>query len=81
MTEKELLEKKKEIERAKETLSELKGQESVLSKQLKTEWGCPSLDKAKEKIQEMKKEIDSMSMRIDEKSQELEEMFNNEESL
>lgn len=50
MTETELLEKKKEIEKTKIKLSELKGEQKALTKQLKDNWGCSTLTEAKKKI-------------------------------
>ena len=42
LTENELLQKKKQIDKVKSELSELKGEEKALIKQLKEEWNCNS---------------------------------------
>jgi len=79
ITEKELLAKKKEIERTKVELSELKGEEKALLKQLNEDWGINSLAEAKNKIITFEKEIKQLSEEIEEKTQELEETYLSEE--
>ena len=79
ITEKELLAKKKEIERTKVELSELKGEEKALLKQLNEDWGITSLAEANNKIITFEKEIKELSEEIEEKTQELEETYLGEE--
>ena len=43
MNEKQLLELKEEIEKAKNKLAELKGRKEYLLQELKDKWGCESL--------------------------------------
>ena len=79
MTEQELLRKKKEIETAKTQLSELKGEEKALLKQLKDNWDCETLAEAKKKIQKYEIEEKSLITEIAEKTKELEETYFTEE--
>jgi uncharacterized protein YukE len=71
-TEKQLLEKKKEISDAKTELSELKGEEKALLKQLKDDWKCNDLSEARKKIKSWEAEATDLTTKIEEKSQELE---------
>ena len=50
MNEQELLKKKKEIEKTKTEIAELKGEEKSLLKRLKEDFNCPGLEAAKKKI-------------------------------
>jgi prefoldin subunit 5 len=75
LTEKQLLEKKKEIDQAQQTLSELTGEEKALLKQLSTEWGCKTLEDAKKKLEAYKKEIDKLDEQIQEKTEEIEKTY------
>lgn len=80
ITEKELLAKKKEIENTKAEINQLKGKETTYLEQLKETWKCPTLKKAKDKLQAMKKELEELEQEIEEKSLELEqEYFTNED--
>jgi hypothetical protein len=72
MTEQDLLNKKKEIERAKTKLSELTGEEKSLLKQLKEDWDCSSLSQAKTKIKELESTVLSLSNEITEATEHLE---------
>ena len=80
MDEQDLLYKKKEIEKAKTTLAESKGEEKALLKQLKEKWGCDDLPKAKKKIEKYRGEIIELKEQIETDTKELEETyFNGEE--
>ena len=79
MKEQELLKKKKEIESAKTELSELKGEEKALMKQLESEWECKTLAEAKKKIQQFETEEKQLLAEITEKTKELEETYFSED--
>ena len=74
-TEQELLRKKKEIENVKIEMSELKGQEKALLKQLKTDWECKTLEAAQKKAETLEDEINTLEDEIEELSQELENKY------
>ena len=76
MTERQLLELKEEIEEAKASVSEYKGQQTALLKQLKDTFKCGSIVEAQAKSQQMKQDIDKLQLQIDEGSKDLEEKYN-----
>jgi uncharacterized protein YPO0396 len=80
MTEKQLLQQKEAIQTAKTTLSELKGEEKALTKQLKENWKCNDLVEAKRKIKQLEKESEELTQEIDEKTTLLEQKMSHEES-
>jgi ribosomal protein S20 len=71
-TEKQLLDLKNQIDKAKESMAVLKGQEKTLLKQLKDEYQCNDLSEAKQLIISMDKEISKLKKEIEEQSEELE---------
>ena len=73
MTEQGLLQLKKEIDQAKSSVSELKGQQTALLKQLKDDWQCSSIEEAEKKIKKMQKEIETLDASIETGLEELEE--------
>lgn len=75
LTEQELMSLKKDIEKTKTELSELKGENKALLKQLKDEHSCASVKEAEKKIQKLQDEIDELSLTIEEKTKELEETY------
>ena len=75
MDERKLLELKKEIERAKGKLSELKGQKEYLLKELKEKWGCDSIEVAKEKVQELISSIETLETEIEKEIEELQNEY------
>lgn len=75
LTETELLKLKKEIEISKTELSELKGEEKALLKQLKEDWGCSTLSEAKTKIKKFEAEAEELSRQIEDKTNELEKKY------
>ena len=75
MTEKNLLELKDQIEDAKANVAELKGQQTILMQQLKTNYNCKSIEEAETLLAKWKKEVDKMQMQIDEGLKELEEKY------
>jgi predicted nuclease with TOPRIM domain len=76
MTEKQLLDLKKDVEEAKTKVSELTGQQTALVNQLKTDWACKTIAEAEKKLKEMETEIDFISKKIENSVQELEEKYN-----
>jgi len=76
MTEKNLLELKDQIEDAKASVAELKGQQTILMQQLKTNYNCKSIEESETLLAKWKKEVDKMQMQIDEGLKELEEKYN-----
>jgi len=76
MTEKNLLELKDQIDEAKASVAELKGQQTILMQQLKTNYNCKSIEEAETLLAKWKKEVDKMQIQIDEGLKELEEKYN-----
>jgi hypothetical protein len=75
MTEADLLKLKGDIEKAKQTVSELKGQQTALMIQLK-EWDCKTIEEADAKLAEMEKEISNFNNKITIGTAELESKYN-----
>jgi len=75
LDEQDLLDLKSEIDDAKEKVSELKGQKTVLLNQLKTDYGCKTIEEAEKKLRTMKKEIESLDEQIEDGLKELEEKY------
>lgn len=75
MTEKELLDLKERVDDAKTKISELKGQQTALMNQLKTDWKCNSIEEAEKKLKTMEKEIATIEDKIKEGVEELEEKY------
>jgi hypothetical protein len=75
MTETELLKLKSDIEKAKITVSELKGQQNALMVQFK-EWDCKTVEQADIKLKEMESEISNFNNKIAIGTAELEKKYN-----
>lgn len=75
ITEKQLLKKKEEIESTKSELSELKGEEKALTKQLEENWECSDLPSAKKKLKKMETSIEGLNEEIEELSEAFEENY------
>ncbi len=75
MTEKQLLDLKEDVSEAKTKVSELTGQQTALTNQLKTDWNCKTIAEAAKKLKEMDTEIDSIDKKIEKGVQELEEKY------
>ena len=75
MTEKDLLEKKEKIEKTKTKLSELKGEQKALTKQLKDNWGCATLAEAKKKIISFETKTKELEKQIEEDTEILMETY------
>jgi len=77
MTEQQLLDLKIEVEEAKATTAELKGQQTALMNQLRTDWKCNSVEEAEKKLKTMQKEIETLDKKIREGVAEVEKRYNN----
>ena len=75
MTEKDLLRLKKDIDEAKNTLAELNGQKGTLTKQLKENWDCSTIEEAEKVLKKMQIEIEKIQEDIDSGISELEEIY------
>ena len=75
MTEDDLLKLKKKVETAKNTVSELKGQKTALMNQLKTDWGCSTIEAGEKKLKGLIKEVETLSQQIDENIEELQTKY------
>lgn len=76
MDEKQLLDLKEKINNAKSEVSELKGQEKYLMKELKDTWNCATIKDAKMTLQELEENIKETNQKIEEAVQELKEKYN-----
>lgn len=74
-TEKELLEMKKEVEEAKTSVSELKGQQTAVLKQLKDTYKCSSIEITDAEIGKIKTKLVNINKQIEEHSKILEENY------
>ena len=72
MEEAELLELKKEITEASGKVSELKGQRTLLTTQLKDKWGVTTPKQGKVKLETMQADIDKKDAVIKKQTEELE---------
>jgi hypothetical protein len=75
MTEQQLIDLKSQIEDAKQSVSELKGQQTALLKQLKDTYKCNSIEEADKKVGVMQKDIATLQKQIDEYTKELEAKY------
>jgi len=78
MTEQELLKLKREITEASGKAAELKGQRTLLSKQLKEKWNVNTPKEGKTKLDSMQKEIDKKDAEIKKATEKLEKQLDNE---
>jgi predicted nuclease with TOPRIM domain len=76
LNEQGLLDLKEKITEAKSNVSELKGHQTALINQLKTDYGCKTVEEAEKKLKTMKSEITSLDEQIEEGVKELEEKYN-----
>lgn len=78
MTEKELLELKQKIDKAKESLLKLKGQKEGLLQQLSTSFNCKNIKEAKKLYDSMVEEKNALSEKIQEGMREIENALSDE---
>jgi hypothetical protein len=76
MEEAELLDLKKQITEAGTKAAELKGQRTLLTKQLKEKWNITTPKQGKTKIESLQTSIDKMDEEIKTRTEELEEQLN-----
>jgi chromosome segregation ATPase len=76
MTEQQLINLKSQIEDAKSSVSELKGQQTALLKQLKDTYKCSTIEEADKLVEMYRKDIASIQKDIEEHTKELEEKYN-----
>ncbi len=75
MTEKKLLDIKKDIEEAKEELLKSKGKRQAIMDSLDKDFGCKTIEQAKKKYNKTKKEIKDLEVRKQAKIEQLEEEY------
>jgi F0F1-type ATP synthase membrane subunit b/b' len=75
MKEQDLLDLKQQIEDAKQSVAELKGEQTALLKQLKDNYKCTTIAEAEKKAQQMQAEIEKIQEQIDDGCRELEEKY------
>lgn len=78
MTDKELLELKGKVETVKQTVSEYKGQQTGIIKQLKDDFGCKTIEEAEKKLKVLDKEIEELDQQIEDNISEIEEKYKSE---
>lgn len=76
LTERDLLNLKEKIEDAKSTVAQLKGHQQALLNQLKTEYGCKTIEEAEKKLKTMKLDIDELQDKIDKGTKALQDKYN-----
>ena len=80
MNEQQLLELKKEITEASSKAAELKGQYTLLTKQLKDRWGVTTLKEGNARLDTMQTDIDKKDALIKKKTEELETQLHEQHS-
>lgn len=75
MNEQQLFELKERIDTTKSKVSELKGQQQLLMKELKEQWNCDSVETAEKKAKTIENEINALNTKIDKGTEELEEKY------
>ena len=75
MLEERLLKLKEEIEKAKVRKTELEARKKIIQEELKTEWGCNSMEEVKQTVNKLKEQIENLRKEIEEGIKELEENY------
>jgi len=75
MDEKQLLKLKEQIDEAKTAVSELRGHQTALLKQLKDDWGCKTVEEAQTKLKKMESEVSTLNDQITDGLKQLEEKY------
>jgi DNA anti-recombination protein RmuC len=78
MTERDLLNLKEKIESSKESISQMKGQLTVLLQQLKESFDCSTFEQAKKKYKQMEKDHETLSSELEEEIENFEIKYLNE---
>jgi hypothetical protein len=76
MTEKELMQIKKDVETSERLISENTGQLNAYMKQLQTDYDCKTLEELDEKIKEWELEVEKNAKKINKLSDELQTKYN-----
>ncbi len=80
MNETDLLELKQEITEATGKAAELKGQHTILTKQLKEKWNVTTPKEGKAKLETMQADIDKKDAEITEQTEKLEKQLNEQDT-
>lgn len=79
LNEKDLLDLKEKIEKAKSKVSELTGQETAELRRIKEEFNCLSVEDAKIELVSIEKSISIINKKIEKGTEELEKQLNETE--
>lgn len=79
LDERGLLDLKDKIDGAKTQASELKGQQTALMNQLKTDFSCKTIEDTEKELRRIDKDIKTLKEQIQEGIDDLEEKYNKEE--
>ncbi len=77
-TEKDLLELKKKIEAGKSKISELKGKQDYLMKELSESWGVKSIEDATKLINTLQKKLDAVTAKLDDILEEIADKYDSD---
>jgi len=75
MNTQQLLDLKREIDKARDTATELTGRKKQLMETLEKDWDCTTILQAEKKSEKIAKEIDQLNQQIKESAEELEEKY------
>jgi len=75
MNTQQLLDLKREIDKARDTATELTGRKKQLMETLEKDWDCTTILQAEKKSEKIAKEIDQLNQQIKEGTEELEEKY------
>jgi len=75
LTEQDLLDLKKDIDKSKLKVAELTGEKKSITQQLKNDWNCSDIEQAKKKLKSLEKDIETTERQIDKVTKELEEEY------
>ena len=79
MNEQQLLDLKKQMDKATEKATELSGQQKQLMGTLESDWSCKTVDQAEKKVEKMDTEITQLNNQIKKGTEELEEKYTDDE--
>ncbi|HQF50822.1 MAG TPA: hypothetical protein PK588_08655 [Paludibacteraceae bacterium] len=76
INERELLELKDKINKAKPLVAELRGKRDYLLKQIKEEYQCTSMEQILQKEEELEKEIEEINQKIQQNIKKIQNDYN-----
>lgn len=76
MTEQQLLDLKKKVENAKDSVNKHNGEKIALLKQLKKDWNCDTIEQGKNKLEKLEERITKLEERIEKNIEKLKEDYN-----